>query len=132
MIGEVDEATRLARVIVSVPNPLGSEGEPPLVLGSVVRVELEARPIEDVVRLERSYLRQGDTVWVMDGGELRVREAEVLFADDRFAYLRSGVESGEKVVTTNLATVVDGLSIREADDAAETREQDGADGGGRS
>ncbi len=115
LIGQVDERTRLARVIVSVPDPLGSAEDPPLILGTLVQVEIEAKPIPDVVRLDRSLLRQGDTVWILEDGELRIREADVVFSDSRHAYLRSGVNEGDKVVTTNLATVVDGLPIRESD-----------------
>lgn len=123
LIGEVDASTRLGRIIVSVPKPLGGEGEPPLILGTVVQVDIEAAPIEDVVKLESRYLRQNDTVWVMDSGELRIRKVDVLFSDRAHAYLRSGVEAGERVVTTSLATVVDGLPIREK--SADEGEQGG-------
>lgn len=114
LIGEVDQSTRMARILVSVPRPLGGDGVPPLILGAVVRVEIEAKPIEDVVRLERAYLRQGDSVWVMDGNALRVRQAEVVFSDSSYAYLGSGVNEGDKIITTDLATVVDGLPVRES------------------
>ena len=116
LIGEVDASTRLGRVIVSVPRPLGGDDEPPLILGSVVRVEIEGDPIDDCVRLDRAHLRQGNTVWVKEDGALRVRAVEVLFADGSHAYIREGLESGDAIVTTNLATVVDGLPIREADE----------------
>jgi RND family efflux transporter MFP subunit len=118
LIGEVDANTRLARIIVSVPKPLGGlvDGElkPALILGTVVQVEIEAAEIADVVRLDREYLRQNHSVWVMDGEELKIRKAEVIFSDGTHAYIRGGLEEGDRVVTTNLATVVDGLPIREA------------------
>ncbi len=119
-IGEVDTTTRLARVIVAVSDPLGTQGQPPLILGTVVQVEIDAQPLDDVVRIDRAYLRQGNTVWVMQEGALRVRSADVVFRDSTHAYLRSGLEPGEAIVTTNLATVVDGLPIRTAaeDEAA--------------
>jgi RND family efflux transporter MFP subunit len=112
LIGEVDGNTRFARVIVSVQDPLGDDG-PPLILGTLVQVEIAAKAIPDVVRLDRAYVRQDDTVWVMDGDELRIRKVDVAFADSRHAFVRSGLEAGDKVVTTSLATVVDGLPIRE-------------------
>src|SRR5690606_21266988 len=119
LIGEVDSNTRFARVIVSLQNPIGSDDGPPLILGTLVQVEIEAIPLVDVVKLDRAYLRQGDTVWVMSGDELRIRKVEVTFSDSLHAYLRSGLEAGDKVITTSLATVADGLSIRE--DRAEER-----------
>ena len=113
LIGEVDQSTRLARVIVEVPRPLGDDGEPALVLGSIVQVEIEAKPIENVVRLDREYLRQDDTVWVAHEGALHIRSVEVLVADAEHAYVGEGLGTGDRVVTTNLATVVDGLDIRD-------------------
>lgn len=121
LIGEVDESTRLARVIVAVPRPLGEDGEPSLVLGSIVQVAIEAVPIDNVVRLDRAYLRQDNTVWLMNGGTLDIRSVDVLFSDAEHAYIRAGLAAGDRVVTTNLATVVEDLAIRDlADGAAET------------
>ncbi len=119
LIGEVDASTRLARVIVAVPRPLGGDGEPPLILDSIVQVEIEARPLESVVRLDREFLRQGDTVWVASDDVLRVLPVEVRFSDAEHAYISHGLSAGDRVVTTSLATVADGLPIR---DVAETAE----------
>lgn len=123
LIGEVDPNTRLARVIVSVKDPLGGADRPSLILGTLVQVEIEATALQEVVRLERSYLRQNDTVWVMDGGVLRIREVKVEFSNGTHVFIREGVDDEEKVVTTNLATVVDGLPIREAASRATPAEE---------
>ncbi len=121
LIGEVDQETRLARLIVTVPQPLGDDGEPALVLGSIVQVAIEARPIDDVVRLPRAYLRQDDTVWLIEDGTLRIQTVEVLFSDAGHAYIGKGLQTGDRVVVTNLATVADGLAVRDmADPVAET------------
>jgi len=127
LIGEVDQSTRMARVIVRVSHPLGDGDSPPLVLGSIVQVEIEARPIDDVVRLERAYLRQNDTVWVLQEETLRIRPAEVIFSDADYAYVGEGLEPRDLVVITNLATVADGLAIRDlaepaADSASESND----------
>ena len=113
LIGEVDESTRLARVIVAVPDPLGDEGEQALILGSIVQVEVEAKPILEAVRLDREYLRQSDTVWVMREGKLRIQPVDVRFSDAEHAFIGGGLAAGDRVVTTSLATVVDGLAIRD-------------------
>ena len=130
LIGELDQSTRMARVIVEVPQPLGREGQPELILGSIVQVDISAAPLRGVIRLDRAYLRQNDTVWVMDDGKLRIREVEVLFSDAAYAYIGDGLEPGERVVTTSLATVVDDLDIREASEAGDY--QQGQESGGSS
>jgi len=114
LIGELAETTRMARVVITVDDPLGqSGGEPALMIDAYVEARIEGEPIEDVVRLDRDYLRQDDSVWVMtDDGTLEIRRAEVVFRDARWAYLAEGLADGERVVTSNLATVVDGARLR--------------------
>ncbi|TWT68745.1 efflux RND transporter periplasmic adaptor subunit [Crateriforma conspicua] len=119
MIGALDQRTRLARVLISVADPLSLQGDdPPLIIDSLVDVEIQGRPIHDVIRLSRSYLRDGDTVWVMQDDELRIRQADVVFRDADHVYIRDGLNDGDEVVATTLATVADGVSLRkiESDD----------------
>jgi hypothetical protein len=81
--------------------------------------------------LSRDYLRQNDTVWVMVDGKLQIRQADVVFRDAEHAYIRAGVEEGEHVVTTSLATVTEGLGLRRADEsgAAPSQELPGEEAG---
>lgn len=116
LVGELQDPTRMARVLVAVDDPLALEpesaGNPPMMIGSYVENRIQARPVEDVVRLNRDYIRKNDTVWVMEKGKLAIREVDVVFRDSDYAYIRSGLESGERVITTNLSTVQDGARLR--------------------
>jgi RND family efflux transporter MFP subunit len=123
MIGSLDRETRLARVLVTVSDPLGLKSDvPPLILDTLIEVQIEGRPIENVVRLDREHVRERDTVWVMKEGKLEIREIDVVFRDAVYAYIRKGLESGEEVVTSTLATVADGVGLRKVGDASEPRE----------
>ena len=113
LIGTVDSQSRLAKVLVSIPDPLAREAEgPSMILDTIVEIEIEGEQIWDVVRLDRQYLRQNDTVWVKSDGQLDIRQAEVVYRDAEYAYIRSGLEAGDEVVTTSLATVSQGLALR--------------------
>ncbi len=117
LVGELDDQTRLARVLITVLDPLGVAADvPPLILGSLIDVEIEGRPIKDVVRLPRDYLRDGDTVWVMEDNQLRIHNTDVLFRDAQFVYIREGLGDGDDVITTTLATVADGVNLRKLDE----------------
>lgn len=120
MIGALEDETRLARILLTVPDPLahepGSSGLPPLMVGSYVEARIEGKLIEDAVRMHRDYLRQKDTVWINEDGVLRIRPLEVVFRDQDYAYVRQGLEETDLVVTTNLATVVEGARLRMAGD----------------
>ena len=124
MIGALDQQTRLARVVVTVTDPLGINSDvPPLILGSLIEVRIDGVQIEDVVRLERQYVHDGDTVWVMKDNELDIRETEIAFRDAEFAYVKNGLDSGDEVVTTTLATVANGVQLRKVDEEEFVKEE---------
>lgn len=113
MVGALDRQTRLARVLIVVKDPLGeSTGNPPLILDSLIETEIEGRPIENVVRLDRRWVRDQDTVWVMKDNKLEIRDVEIEFRDLEYAYVSDGLEAGEEVVMTTLATVAEGIGLR--------------------
>ncbi|MBK1834944.1 efflux RND transporter periplasmic adaptor subunit [Roseibacillus ishigakijimensis] len=113
LLGALDAETRLARVVITVADPLGREnGEPGLILGSLLDVIILGETIRDVVRLPRQYVRKNDTAWVNVDEKLAIRELEIVFRDKDFAYISEGLAAGEKVVTTSLASVTEGAALR--------------------
>jgi len=131
LIGSLDEQTRLARVLITVPDPLGRQQDvPPLILDTLVETEIEGRPLEDVVRIEREYVRDNDTIWVLKDDQLDIRETEIVYRDAEYAYITTGLEDGEEVVMTNLATVASGIRLRKVGDlmkATETTNEETAE-----
>ena len=121
MIGTLDQQTRLARVLVTVTDPLGLHSDaPPLILDTYIEARIEGKPIENVVRLNRQYVHDRSTVWVMKDNKLEIREVEIVFQDAAHAYIRQGLESGEEVVATTLATVAEGVGLRKIGDPPTT------------
>lgn len=120
LIGELESQTRLARVLLTVDDPLSHEPQsadlPPLMVGSFVEARIAGKPITDVLRIDRNYVRQNDTIWVNDNGLLQIRDLEIVFRDSDYAYVRSGLSADDWVVTTNLATVFDGAALRLAEE----------------
>jgi RND family efflux transporter MFP subunit len=120
-VGALDNQTRMARVLVEVPDPLAqttAKGKPELILGTFVESLVEANEISNVVRLNRDYLRENNRVWVMEDGKLSIKEVEVLLTDNQYVYISKGLEGGEKVITTNLSTVAEGVAVRTERDSA--------------
>ncbi|MFP4598903.1 MAG: efflux RND transporter periplasmic adaptor subunit [Persicimonas sp.] len=116
LVGALDPDTRTAQLLASIPDPLAREADhqdkPPLMIGEYVEVAIEGKPLEDVVRIDRDYVRDGDTIWVMEDDKLQIRQAEISMRDAEYAYVSSGLEDGEQVVTTHLSTVVDEAPLR--------------------
>lgn len=115
LVGELDSDARMARVLITVDDPLAldqADGKPKLILGSILRAEIQARPLADVVRLDRNLVRRNDTVWVMEDRTLAIRDVEIALRDENYAYIRDGLEDGDKVITNDLASVVGGAKLR--------------------
>jgi RND family efflux transporter MFP subunit len=115
LVGELDETTRLARVMIAIDDPLArneAADAPSLLLGEYVECRIEGRRLRDVARISREHLRGGDTVWLMVDDRLVIRPVEVALEDEAFAYITAGLAADDRVVTTRLATVEPGLRLR--------------------
>lgn len=127
LIGELEGDTRLARILVAVEDPLGrqtDERSPRLMLGEYVTCRIEGREIADVVRIEREYIRDNETVWLMHNERLAIQPVSIVFQDETYAYVDEGLTAEDRVVTTRLATVQEGLRLRLDDDGASVEDVD--------
>ncbi|HUT32628.1 MAG TPA: efflux RND transporter periplasmic adaptor subunit [Planctomycetota bacterium] len=129
---------RMARLLVSVPDPLGlkdaTQRLPELLIGSYARVEIDGMELENVVPIERDLVHEGDQVWVMTPeGKLDIREVQIAFRGRDTLLISGGLKTGDKVVTTGLAAPVAGTPLRTAAGAApESRVAESVpDGGGK-
>jgi RND family efflux transporter MFP subunit len=115
LVGELDDNARMARVLITVDDPLALDqhaDKPPMILGAFVRAEIEGKPLDDVVRIERNLVRRNNTVWIMEDRKLAIRDVEIAFTDQDYAYIRSGLEDGDQVITNELSSVVSGARLR--------------------
>ena len=116
VVGALEDQTRMARVLIAVPDPQAQQpehaGQPQLLVGAYVEARMQARMLEDVVQLNRDYVRDGETVWVMQDGRLHIQDVNIAFLDAQYAYIESGLENADRVVTTELSTVADGARLR--------------------
>jgi RND family efflux transporter MFP subunit len=117
----LSETGRTAELIVEVPDPLAlapeNAGKPRLLLGAYVEGAIAGAPVEDAVSIERAWLREGDTVWVMNEEDrLEVRPVDVAWRGADGVLIRSGLAPGERIVTTPLATHAEGMELRVRED----------------
>lgn len=116
LVGALEGETRLARVLVAVEDPLARRPEaaerPSLIIGAFVEASIIGREIVGALKLPRALLRQNDTVWLMREGALAIQPVNVVFQDADFVYVDQGLAPGDQVVTTNLATVREGIRLR--------------------
>ena len=108
--GRIDARTRMVNVIVRVDRPY--DERPPLAMGLFVRVEIEGVTLSDALWLPRSAIHDGDTVYIVDGeGMVRFRKVDIARYDRDEVLVRSGIDSGELIVTTPMKIVTDGMKV---------------------
>lgn len=118
LVGELEPRSRLARVLISIEDPLArteeNRGKPAMILDAFVEVVIDGRLLEGVFVIDRDYVRNGDAVWVMgEDDRLVTRSVEVIHRGREVAYVR-GLRDGDLVIKTNLQTPVEGMRLLDA------------------
>lgn len=106
----------MARVLVTVTDPLALDkrnaGKPGMLLGALLRVEIDGAQLENVFDIPRTALREGAEVWVLNSkSELEIRPVEVDWSDRNRALIRSGLSAGEKLITSDLTVARNGMKL---------------------
>lgn len=108
--GQVDPRSRVVHLVVKVDRPF--DGEVPLMPGTFVEVAIEGKQLQQVFEIPRHALRGDDQVWIERDGVLEVRRVEVARKDRHRAYVREGLDAGDRLVVSSLDVATDGMSVR--------------------
>ncbi|MBE0535109.1 MAG: efflux RND transporter periplasmic adaptor subunit [Phycisphaerae bacterium] len=111
--GRIDPTSRTVNVIAEVADPFREMNDDiPLTPGMFVRVQIEGKRLEGIMRVPRYAIRNEDEVWVVRDARLYVQKVEILRGDADYAYVTSGLQDGDTVVTSPLDVVTNGMAIR--------------------
>ncbi|MEM9531747.1 MAG: efflux RND transporter periplasmic adaptor subunit [Pseudomonadota bacterium] len=109
----VDPQTRLIYAVARVLNPYDPGASAPLAVGLFVDAQIEGT--EELVAsvVPREALRNADQVYVVDADDrLDIRTVKVLSSSESEVLISSGVSVGERVVTSTIASAVDGMLVQ--------------------
>ncbi len=132
-MADVEPLGRMVRLVVAVDDPYGlvetGAGRPDLGMGTFVRVLLQGPLLEEVAVLPAAALRKDSRVWLWQEGQLHIRPVEVWHRTREQVVIGAGLLPGERVVTSPLSGVVEGMRLRLADAAPEPPGVDSAEVG---
>ena len=95
----------MARVLVSIEDPLDDGSGLPLLLGSFVDVAVAAAPIERAVKVPRAALRGGNAVFVMNDDDLlEIRTVQIGWTEPDVVLVTGGLGPRERVVVSRIPT----------------------------
>jgi len=136
LLGDLDPAGRMARLVVEVQDPFGLKPKPsgesslakqsdemdaggptpsalPLLLGSFVHVDIEGKLLEQVVEIPRRALRSDNTVWLLNAkNELTVKSVRVVWSTSQSTIIRGSLATGDRVIVSRLGGAVSGMKLR--------------------
>lgn len=114
--GQVERSGRLAKVILSVSDPINRQGVPgrgSLLLGSYVRVDIEGPEVKGVVEIPRSVLQENDTVWVMDAeSTLAVRSCDIVVGRTDTVLAKISFQPGDRIITSPMGMAIEGMLLQ--------------------
>jgi len=128
LLGDLTPSGRMARVLVAMDDPLdlpdapesGGSGPVPrrmgprrVLLGSYVKVEIDAGREENAYVVPRSALREGDRLWLVgEDRTLRFRDVDVLWRRRSEVLVRGAFRPDEKLVVSRLSAPLPGTEVR--------------------
>jgi hypothetical protein len=84
-------------------------------MGSYVSAEIEGQKLDSAFEIDRSHLRENQTVWIMNEvGQLEIRSVQIGFSGSQKVYVTTGLAENELLVTTDIAAPVQGMPLRVA------------------
>jgi len=128
LAANIEEQGKLAIVYARVQDPLSllpeNRDKPPLLLGSLVRTEIEGILLEKVVAVDREHLREGNRIWVIDEADrLSIREVDIIAKERNRVFINNSISSGERLVISNLSTPIEGMLLQPANANRKTPEE---------
>lgn len=116
LLSDVEREGRMARLLIQVDDPLSapdSTAKTPLLIGSYVRVEIDAGTLSSVLAIDRKALRDGNRIWIADANDqLQIKQAKVRWRAEETVYIDNALADGESLITSPLRAALPGMKIQ--------------------
>jgi RND family efflux transporter MFP subunit len=108
----VDPQGLMPRLLIEVENPLEQQPGYPLLLGSMVEVELPGKIIPNCFAVPAAAVRADKTVLLADNdNRLEIRPVQSCGRNNEFVYVTDGLDAGERIITSPVAAPVAGMEL---------------------
>ena len=120
LLGDLETEGRMARILVSVDDPLDLKLDskkinapvPPLLLGDYVRVEIYGRTIKRIFNIPRTALHNDRIRIVKEGERLDIRNVEIIWKNTRTVFIRNGLNENERIVISDIAVPIVNMPVK--------------------
>ena len=99
--------------MVEVPQPSNPQtGNNILLPGTYVEVEIEGKLVKDVLSIPRNAVYNRDEIRVVNNDQLHIKKINIFRSDKNFAYTKDQISDANKIITSSIDVVVDGMKVR--------------------
>jgi len=126
LFGELDSESRMAKVLVAIDDPLSLQenvkdslaGNPEygkILLGSYVKVEINAGTLDNVYVVPRQAIHEGNILWLLNReNRLAKRPADIVWRRKDEMLIRFDLYDSEKLIISRLQSPLPGMALRSA------------------
>ncbi|MEN8264012.1 MAG: efflux RND transporter periplasmic adaptor subunit [Nitrospirota bacterium] len=116
LMGDLDPEGRMARVLVVIDDPLNLQegtGKGRLLLGSYVKVKIDAGYFDNVYSIPRQAMREGDVIWVQDNKDkLQIRNIDVVWRRQDEVLAHAGLQEGDRLILSRMQSPLPGMLVK--------------------
>jgi RND family efflux transporter MFP subunit len=107
-----DAKTLFNFAIIEVAQPFKQQNTP-LRFNTFVNITLNGKTLHQVYPLERAYITLENNVHVFSPqAQLLDKKVDIIYADDAYKYISSGIDSDDKIITTGLSLIKVGDDLK--------------------
>ncbi len=111
IMSEMDSTSRNALVFIEIDHVISNHGLE-LPVGLFVNVTLKGKMEKNRVKIPLQTVRNGSTVWIVNNeNKLEIRDVKIEKLTNTNAFISSGLNYGEKLVTSSITAPIQGLDV---------------------
>jgi RND family efflux transporter MFP subunit len=126
LLGELDSQSRMAKILVTINDPLslkknntgnlaGSPGDGKILLGSYVKVEIDAGTLDNIYVVPRQAVHEGNVIWLLNReNRLVTRPVNIVWRRQDEMLIRVDLDDSEKLIVSRLQSPLPGTALRDA------------------
>ncbi len=112
----VDARSQLLYAVTQIDQPYirdpAQPDRPMLVVGQFLEAAIQGKTINQVIKVPRDALYNGDQVWIVEQGRLKRRMIQTAYKNRQWAYVQSGLTAGDRVVLSPAEFAIDGMKVK--------------------
>lgn len=115
LLGDLDPKGRMARILLTINDPLGLDGagQNRILLGSYVKVEISGGNLDNVYVIPRAAMRDNDQLWLLSpDGKLALRDASIKWRRQEDFLVHADIGPEERLIVSRLQTPLPGMQLR--------------------